>query len=59
MPAPSAHCTWPSSFQLLVKESRRASTAFGSKSAVVPGSRRTAMTACPVRSSAFDGVQAQ
>jgi hypothetical protein len=39
--------------------SRRASTACGSKSAVVPGSLRTAYTAWPVRSSALDGMQAQ
>jgi hypothetical protein len=54
-----AHCTWLSSFQSWVKESRRASTAAGSNSALVPGSLRTAATACPVRSNALDGMQAQ
>ncbi len=59
MPALRAHSTWPSSFQLDVNLSRRASTAAGSNSAVVPGSLRTAATACPVRRRAFDGMHAQ
>jgi hypothetical protein len=59
MPAPSAHSTWPESSQLCAMASRRVSTASGSNSALVPGSRRSAATACPVRSSALDGMQAQ
>jgi hypothetical protein len=59
IPAPVAQRTWLSSFQSWVKASRRASTAAGSNSALVPGSLRTAATACPVRSSALDGMHAQ
>ena len=60
MPAPSAHSTWPASSQSWVMASRRASTAGGSKSAVVAAAAGArAATACPVRSSALDGMQAQ
>jgi hypothetical protein len=59
IPAPSAHSTWLLSSQPWVMRSRRASTAAGSDVAVVPGSRRSAATACPVRSNAFDGMHAQ
>jgi hypothetical protein len=59
IPAPVAQSTWLVSSQSWVNESRRARTAAGSNSAVVPGSLRSAATACPVRSSTFDGMHAQ
>ena len=56
----SAHLTWPVSSQLEVKPVRRSSTAAASSDPpTTPLTRFAAASACPERSSAFDGMHAQ
>jgi len=59
MPAFSAQLTWLASSQCEVNESRRASTAAGSKEALTPSMLVAACTACGVRISALLGMHAQ